>query len=316
MELQLLFTAKGRSEKTMRKKCIFILIILTCYLSIGISCLAEEKYIPLRKTFEENGYIVSWFLETPDTIYVSINDYEIEFKNKSNVIVVDEGEFTLDFDTYIENGVTYISSDSVELCANLYLYHNAIIDATKAEEDELLPLKKIDTDSERILVCTWNRYPDTYKDGSEITLEYGDVWVFTADEIKNWGEKNGMSDNMTLRMEQLIGLPPQKGYTHIYLQCVSQNDFFIPAKIDTDTTTLDFPNDTTEEYKKWFESNANYSYNPHKYPWTGLGYTYDWADNGTDYGLSEFIIKNGAKVKVHKTYSNEEFFEYITTPTL
>lgn len=64
----------------------------------------------------------------------------------------------------------------------------------------------------------------------------------------------------------------------------------------------------------WFAENAEYSYNPHRYPWTGLGYTYDWADNGTEYGLSEFILKNGAEVTVERTYTNEEFFEYITKP--
>lgn len=41
--------------------------------------------------------------------------------------------------------------------------------------------------------------------------------------------------------------------------------------------------------------------------------SYDWADNGTEYGLSEYILKNSSKAAVEKTYTNEEFFEYITT---
>lgn len=207
------------------------------------------------------------------------------------------------------------SSEGIELQKNLNLYDNAIIDAMTAEEDELFPLRAIDTTQDNVLVCTWNKYPDSYVDGSTVTLQYGDVWVFTLDEVKEWGKKNGMSENMTLRMEQLIGLPPQKGYTHFSLLWADPDDLFRPSRdneIDDTEAELEFPENATQEYIEWFNSNAEYSYNPHRYPWTGLGYTYDWADSGTEYGLSEFIIKDGSQVTVEKTYTNSEFFEYIT----
>lgn len=275
------------------------------------------EYIPLRKTFEEMGCTVSWTKESPDKVLVNMGDYAITFRDGSEIISVDEGKFTLSADAYMENGITYMPSDSVELCNNLYLYHNAIIDASVAEEDELLPLKAIDTSEESVLVCTWNRYPETYVNGADITISYGDVWVFTEEEILEWGQKNDIEENMTLRMEQLIGLPPQKGYTHFSVLRVKTEDLYRPARdneIDDTTAQLTFPEDATEEYMAWFAENAEYSYNPHRYPWTGLGYTYDWADNGTEYGLSEFILKNGAEVTVERTYTNEEFFEYITKP--
>ena len=50
-------------------------------------------------------------------------------------------------------------------------------------------------------------------------------------------------------------------------------------------------------FETWFENNTASSYSTGAYPWTRLGYTYDWADNGTAYGLSEVIIFKGAKVR-------------------
>ena len=83
---------------------------------------------------------------------------------------------------------------------------------------------------------------------------------------------------MYKRQEQLIGLPPQDGNTHFSVLRVNPADLYRPSRdneIDDTQAELTFPEDATEEYKEWFESNAEYSYQPHRYPWTGLGYTYD-----------------------------------------
>ena len=42
-----------------------------------------------------------------------------------------------------------------------------------------------------------------------------------------------------------------------------------------------------------------------------LGYTYDWADNGTAYGLSEFLIFSGATVNIEYTLSVSELIEFV-----
>ena len=47
------------------------------------------------------------------------------------------------------------------------------------------------------------------------------------------------------------------------------------------------------------------------YPWTRLGYTYDWADNGTEYGLTEFIVNSGAEVEVEFTQNMDEFLDQL-----
>ncbi|MBR4798868.1 MAG: hypothetical protein IK047_01255, partial [Clostridia bacterium] len=58
------------------------------------------------------------------------------------------------------------------------------------------------------------------------------------------------------------------------------------------------------------DGNIIWSYFDSAFPWTRLGYTYDWADNGTEYGLSEFLVFSGAKAKVEYTYSVDEFEEF------
>ncbi|MGN0108000.1 MAG: stalk domain-containing protein, partial [Hominilimicola sp.] len=181
---------------------------------VMLSSSAQAAYVPLRATFEEKGYTVTWTEESPDDVIVGIGDYSIEFQNQTNTIEVDDGTFQTEQNTYIEEGTTYISEDAVSLCDNLYLYHNAIVDCIQADEDEILPLRPIDTTADKVLVCTWHKYPDSYPSGEEIEIKYGDVWVFAADEIMQFGNKNGYSDDMVLRMTQLIGLPPQNGKTH------------------------------------------------------------------------------------------------------
>ncbi len=68
-----------------------------------------------------------------------------------------------------------------------------------------------------------------------------------------------------------------------------------------------------EEFELWFNDNIIGSYySEYLYPWTRLGYTYDWADNGTEYGLSEFLVVEGAVVTVEYTMTTEEFLAYIS----
>ena len=300
----------------MKKKIISVAASMIMLMSLTAGVRAESEYIPLRSTFEEKGCTVTWTAEKPDNVIVEIGDYGLEFRNGTNTVEVDDGTFHTEKYTYIEDGTTYISADAVSLCDNLHLYHNAIVDAIQADEDEILPLHPIDTSADKVLVCTWHKYPDSYPSGEEIDIKYGDVWVFTADEIEKFGKINGYSDDMVLRMEQLIGLPPQNGKTHFTTMWVNPNDLYRPSadrSIDTTEASLTFPENTDAEYIEWFNSYMTSSYYPHRYPWTRLGYTYDWADNGTEYGLSEYVLKNGSKATVEKTYTNEEFFDYITT---
>ena len=147
-----------------------------------------------------------------------------------------------------------------------------------------------------------------------MTLEWGEVWTFTDREIKNWYAANsqGVTD-WELRLEQLIGLPPEAGYTHISAFWASPEDVIRPAYV-TDPTqpmTNQLAEDMDEADLDWFDGNILWSYFDSAYPWTRLGYTYDWADNGQEYGLSEFLIRDGAEVNVAFTMATEQFLDWL-----
>lgn len=294
----------------MKRFCAIFAAVLI-FAGVGVDA-ADE--LPLRETFESAGASIAWNGGVQPSITMDYQKVRFEFTVGSNEIGVDGSIYKMEEPVMVQDDTSYISPDTVELVDNLVLYHNAVVDAMQADYDEILPLRAIDKTQDEVLVATWHRYPDSYPAGQEAEINHGEVWVFTAEEIKEWSAKQTETDNMELRLQQLIGLPPQKGYTHFSLLWVDPDDLFRPSpdnEIDDTTVGLSFPENAAEEYQNWFNGNILYSYYPLRYPWTRLGYTYDWADNGTEYGLSEFIIRNHAKVRVEKTYTNEEFFDYL-----
>ncbi|MDD3570194.1 MAG: hypothetical protein PHY44_03735 [Lachnospiraceae bacterium] len=202
------------------------------------------------------------------------------------------------------------------------LYLKAVVDSKTIEPEEILPVVSISKDSDmvtwnkegdKVLLLTWHKYPNSYVDGTISNLKWGEVWTFTPNEMKNWVEENGSPS--TQRFEQLLGLPINKGYTHVTALWVNPADVLRPAytyNASDSNITDTFLAQPDSEYISWFNNNIKWSYEDSAFPWTRLGYTYDWADNGTEYGLSEFIIKKDSYVDVAYTLSTEEFFKTLT----
>lgn len=230
---------------------------------------------------------------------------------------------TLKIERYIENNKFFKEKFLNEKLTNEQLYDRAVRDAMTIEEEEKLPVVKITKDSEdvtwnedetKVLLISWHRYPNSYRDGATVNLNWGEIWTFTDKEIKKWFENNSKSEDWDLRFKQLIGLPLESNYTHFTAFWVNPNDIIRPA-YNTDITSGEskekFSKDETKEFEEWFEENILWSYFDSKYPWTRLGYTYDWADNGVEYGLSEFIIKKDAEVTVEFTKTTKEFVKWL-----
>lgn len=208
------------------------------------------------------------------------------------------------------------------------LYVQAVEDAKTIEPEELLPLKTTLTRDDpyaqwnergdRVLVCTWNDTPEDYPDGTDVTVGEEPVWVFSGAEFAAWyaANSNGVED-WELRLCQLIGLPPDAGYTHFTTLWADPEELLRPA-FDPDVTTNTMAEELTGEdwYRSWFEDNTAASYGADGYPWTRLGYTYDWADNGTEYGLTEFILPTGAEVTVERTVTTQEYLDGLVAAEL
>lgn len=202
---------------------------------------------------------------------------------------------------------------------NEQLYWDAVLDAVTIEEGEVLPLVTITAESDRVewregrvLLATVNHHPERYQEGETITLP-GEVWTVTEEELSAWyaEHREGVTD-WTLRLKQLVGVPADGEYTHVTAMWVSPEDVRRPA-YSTDITggfmPTALPEDTTEEYRDWFEGNIIWSYFDSAYPWTRLGYTYDWAADSGEYGLTEFWVRPEAEVTIEYTDTIDEFID-------
>lgn len=203
------------------------------------------------------------------------------------------------------------------------MYRRAMEDAVWADGEEILPLVMIDRGDgrvtwdeagERILLLSWHGEPESYPAGRTDLLTQSEIWTFTDGEIFRWYEENreGVED-WTLRLEQLIGLPRGSGYTHFTAFWAEPADVIRPAYV-TDTglpMQNRFSGDTDAQYRAWFDANILYSYFESAYPWTRLGYTYDWADDEEEYGLSEFLLMAGSPVSIAYTVTTDEFLALL-----
>ena len=203
------------------------------------------------------------------------------------------------------------------------LYDAALADARTVEPEEVLPLKTSFTRDnpyaiwndagDRVLVATWNDTPGAYPAGRTVTIGEEAVWVFSGAEMKAWYGQNsqGVAD-WHLRLCQLIGLPPGTDYDSVTLLWVDPGDLVRPA-YDPDITSGEMSTTLTGDdwFQDWFAQNEAASYGEGGYPWTRLGYTYDWADNGTEYGLTEFIIRPGAAAAVEQTMPTDAYLAQL-----
>lgn len=154
-------------------------------------------------------------------------------------------------------------------------------------------------------------------EGGECPAYKHDTWVTVVPEIK----KALGTRPEPLRIAQLLGLPPEAAapgdaneYKYMVELWVSPRDLFRPCPdteisdtmcetgfpidsfrvLDTKNTvraTAGPDRDVFMPYPAWFENQARHSYTEgaDPYPWTRLGYTYDWGSRD-HVGLSEFVL--------------------------
>lgn len=205
------------------------------------------------------------------------------------------------------------------------LYKAAVTDAMIADSNEistsLIAIKpgssNLEWSGSYVLVVTWTKYGSSYPANDTISTWWGETWVTAVPELKDWHKSHTVSqENLVLRTEQLLGLPANSGNIYFAELWVKPEDLLRPAydnEINDNTCGLFFPENTSADYVTWFNNNIVYSYYPqknkNKYPWTRLGYTYDWGNAENEIGLSEFIIKKDASVIVKALYPTELYIQ-------
>jgi hypothetical protein len=207
-------------------------------------------------------------------------------------------------------------------------YDAAVVDAATVEPDEISRdlTAIVETNGElrwdestgvpRVLMVTWTAWTGYDTQVGQTIQTTRDIWVTAVPEVQRFAAQHRLTEpDLTLRLEQLLGLPPNNGKTRFVEFWVSPNDLFRPSpdpEISDHEAELDFPVSSTfvtvsSDYVSWFEDLEASSYGPDGYPWTRLGYTYDWGNPSSEVGLSEFVIRSGATVEVHAAATTEDY---------
>lgn len=172
---------------------------------------------------------------------------------------------------------------------------------------------------EYILTVSWKNnvsYYKPYLDSGFYDTQSYEIWITTTPELLNFMSTQKVKDT-SMRLKQLLGLPPNSEYKYFVEFWVKPADLFRPCpdnEITDQECDLCFPSSTDSTYIDWINGNRISRYYEceldNKYPWTQLGYTYDWNAKNKDHrGLSEFVIGENKKIKVQGIYTTQEYLE-------
>ncbi|MBB6498745.1 hypothetical protein [Pedobacter cryoconitis] len=214
------------------------------------------------------------------------------------------------------------------------LYQNAILDAMVADSSEridtlwaLTPgntsLKwKTINGKPYVLLASFMRYPSSYPVGDSITNSWGESWLFIPQQMKaRIGASFTATSDTTMRICQLLGLPPanKQSNTHIAEVWVNPERLYRPAgnpAITTTTTGAALINNNPGTYTSWFNSYIVFAYyrtlsttSDYHYPWTRLGYTYDWAPKTNHVGMSEYVLQSSSGAWVNNVSKVSDYFK-------
>jgi hypothetical protein len=181
-----------------------------------------------------------------------------------------------------------------------------------------------------VKVVTWTRQKSISDYQGKTAPAYKDTWVtvfphlktFCQDYVKSHGAD---PKQLSLRLEQRLGLPPATNYDTFVELTVDPKDisnFFRPCgdpsaatngcepllsrkpdELQADLRATDPKKKQEMGARYWFLNTYYNSFASSKqYPWTSLGYTFDWApseggDHLVRFGESEFVIPAGAAIK-------------------
>lgn len=169
----------------------------------------------------------------------------------------------------------------------------------------------------RVRVVTWTNW-DGYdaRVGDDIDLSR-EVWVTLVPRIQTFCStlRQRSPELRLLRLEQLLGLPPTTGKNRFVELWADPGDLVRPCpdpEINDRECSLRPPQPLSvttidPDYQAWFAELRGSSYGEDGYPWTRLGYTYDWGSKTGEIGLSELIVRSGAKVNVVSVTATHDY---------
>ncbi|PSN17945.1 hypothetical protein C7271_15075 [filamentous cyanobacterium CCP5] len=229
-------------------------------------------------------------------------------------------------------------------------YWEAVNDARVAEPNEIYPnltaitdhnhrLRRDDRD--RVLVVTWSGWNGYSQNAGSLLVLTRELWVTVAPDLQQFCRAYHPTATISLaaRLNQLLGLPPDSGNRQVIELWVDPQYLFRPSpdpEISDREAELAFRTanpfvTSSPDYQHWFytQYDQRYQHNGQPvtpisfdginipYPWTQLGYTYDWG-SAADWqevspgrpdhiGLSEFVVQAWSPISVHSAQSAEAY---------
>lgn len=189
----------------------------------------------------------------------------------------------------------------------------------------------------RVLMATWSKrqfYESSI--GQPYTFTHGVVWMTAVPFVQDFCRSLKLPpDQLRLRLNQLLGMPPDGDDDAFVQMWVDPKDFFRPCadpeitdrECTLNLTTQQAPEgqcpwevsfegqvsarwvSVTEQHLDWMCGNWSKSFPPDPrkgYPWTGLGYTYDWGQP-SPIGQSEFVAPQGTTVLIESVTGTAEY---------
>jgi hypothetical protein len=154
-----------------------------------------------------------------------------------------------------------------------------------------------------------------------------DIWVTVVPKLRSFCQAFARThqpapEQLKLRLEQRLGLPPG-GPEEVFIEMIvkkpsSSKNLFRPCTDPSTTTTTCKPGPplptARKDYQAWFYRQYYSSYaGGTQYPWTTLGYTFDWATDETGgrnfvkVGESEFVIPQGAPIEIQSETGTTQY---------
>lgn len=152
------------------------------------------------------------------------------------------------------------------------------------------------------------------------------IWVTAAPQVKVFcqsylRENPKATDNqLDMRLKQYLGLPPDPDQKyHVFVEpWVSPENMFRPCvdpEINDNKCDLKIPDHfpsvaNISDYGAFYQSlYFNRFRRANRYPWTGVGYTYDWnkGANESKFGVSEFILIPDTPYKIERDVSTRKY---------
>ncbi|MGN1281290.1 MAG: hypothetical protein ACI4UM_05245 [Succinivibrio sp.] len=163
----------------------------------------------------------------------------------------------------------------------------------------------------KVLLATFHNAPVYYVKGSDNELKKDALWAVTYNEL-NYKMDKDKSNCSYDRIIELIGLGPEDSITDVSVIEVKHSDLYRPAyNPDVRSDNMSF---TLESSDKDFIEFFNGNLVDNHYPWTALGYTYDYGRED-HYGLSEFVLLKGRHYFVKDTIRIEDYIKNRCTLT-